>query len=240
VPADPSSSIPPGLTRLAHADQLRPAEPADLLAYLAAIDDPRTRAGRRHPLVAILAIAASAVLAGAKSMTAIAEWAADMPQTVLAALGARRDPLTGYRTALGEATIRRTLARLDPEALTAAIGAWLAHRDRPAQRHRRRAVAVDGKTLRGATGAQGRPIHLLAAMDHTTRAVLAQRQVDGAPGEVPGFQPLLADLELAGVVVTADALFRDPYNASYAEVPVMPRWWAVALLLGVTVPGRSA
>jgi predicted transposase YbfD/YdcC len=36
--------------------------------------------------------------------------------------------------------------------------------------------------------------------------VLAQRQVDGAPGEVPAFQPLLADLDLAGVVVTADAL----------------------------------
>jgi predicted transposase YbfD/YdcC len=43
-------------------------------------------------------------------------------------------------------------------------------------------------------------------MDHATRAVLAQRQVDGAPGEVPGFQPLLAGLDLAGVVVTADAL----------------------------------
>jgi hypothetical protein len=43
-------------------------------------------------------------------------------------------------------------------------------------------------------------------MDHTTRAVLAQRQVDGAPGEVPGFQPLVAGLDLAGVVVTADAL----------------------------------
>jgi predicted transposase YbfD/YdcC len=43
-------------------------------------------------------------------------------------------------------------------------------------------------------------------MDHTTRAVLAQRQVDGAPGEVPAFQPLLGDLDLAGVVVTADAL----------------------------------
>jgi len=35
--------------------------------------------------------------------------------------------------------------------------------------------------------------------------VLAQRQIDGAPGEVPGFQPLLAALELAGTVVTADA-----------------------------------
>jgi len=81
-------------------------------------------------------------------MTAIAEWAADMPQTVLAALGARRDPLTGYRTAPGEATIRRTLARLEPEALAAAIGAWFAYRDRPDRW--RRAIAVDGKTLRGA------------------------------------------------------------------------------------------
>jgi hypothetical protein len=44
-----------------------------------------------------------------------------------------------------EATIRRTLARLDPEALAGVIGAWLADRDHPDQR--RRAVAVDGKTL---------------------------------------------------------------------------------------------
>jgi predicted transposase YbfD/YdcC len=36
--------------------------------------------------------------------------------------------------------------------------------------------------------------------------VLAQRQVDGAPGEVPAFQPLLDGLDLAGVVITADAL----------------------------------
>jgi hypothetical protein len=43
-------------------------------------------------------------------------------------------------------------------------------------------------------------------MDHATRAVLAQRQVAGAPEEVPAFAPLLAPLDLAGVVVTADAL----------------------------------
>ena len=35
-------------------------------------------------------MAAAAVLAGARSMTAIAEWAADTPQSVRAALGARR------------------------------------------------------------------------------------------------------------------------------------------------------
>jgi predicted transposase YbfD/YdcC len=206
VPADLSSSIPPSLTALSHADPLRPAEPPHLLAYLATVTDPRTRAGRRHPLVAILVLAAAAVLAGARSVAAIAEWAADAPQPVRAALGTRRDPRTGHWlwAVPSETTIRRTLARLDAEALAAAIGAWLTDRDRPDRR--RRAVAVDGKTLRGAGGAQGRQVHLLAAMDHATRAVVAQRQVDGAPGEVPGFRPLLADLDLAGVVVTADAL----------------------------------
>jgi DDE_Tnp_1-associated len=203
VPADPSSSIPSGLAVLGHVEPLRPAETPHLLAYLATVTDPRARAGRRHPLVAILVLAAAAVLAGARSMAAIAEWAADAPQPVRAALGTHRDPLTGRWVVPTETTIRRTLGRLDGEALAAAIGAWLADRNHPGQR--RRAVAVDGKTLRGAKR-DGRRVHLLAAMDHATRTVLAQRQVDGAPGEVPAFQPLLADLELAGVVVTADAL----------------------------------
>jgi predicted transposase YbfD/YdcC len=202
VPADPSSSIPTALTQLAHAAPLRPAEGPHLLAYLATIADPRARSGRRHPLVAILATAAAAVLTGARSMTAIAEWAQDTPQPVRAALGARRDGPDRWVVPT-ETTIRRTLARLEAQALAATIGAWLVDRERPGQR--RRAVAVDGKTLRGARR-DGRQVHLLAAMDHTTRVVVAQRGVDGAPGEVPGFQPLLAGLELAGVVVTADAL----------------------------------
>jgi hypothetical protein len=95
VPADPSSSIPSALTQLAPADPLRPTERPHLLGYLAAVGDPRARGGRRHPLVAILAIAAAAVLAGARSIAAIAEWAADTPQPVRAALGTRFDPLTG-------------------------------------------------------------------------------------------------------------------------------------------------
>jgi predicted transposase YbfD/YdcC len=58
-------------------------------------------------------------------------------------------------------------------------------------------------------------VHLLACMDHATRAVLAQQQVGGAPEEVPGFRSLLADLDLAGVVVTADALHTHPNAAEF-------------------------
>jgi predicted transposase YbfD/YdcC len=219
VPADPSSPIPAALTQLAHvaARQLHDAEAPHLLAYLAAVPDPRGARGRRHPLVAILGLAAAAVLAGARSIAAIAEWAADAPQPVRAALGARHHA-PGHRSVPAEATIRRTLSRLDADVLAGAIGAWLADRQRrgPAASGRR-AVAVDGKTVRGArgAGAGGRPVHLLAAMDHTTRAVLAQRQVGGAPEEVPAFAPLLAPLDLAGVVVTTDALQTHPQAAEF-------------------------
>jgi DDE_Tnp_1-associated len=180
VPAELSSPIPPGLASLCDASPLAEAEPTHLLAYLAAVPDPRAARGRRHRLVAILAMAAAAVLTFARSFAAIAEWAADTPQPIRAALGARHDPLADGFLVPTETTIRRTLGRLDAHALPAAVGDWLVARDRhdhpaPAQRPRQRAVAIDGKTLRGAHSPDGhsRPVHLLAAMEHTSRVVLA-------------------------------------------------------------------
>ena len=153
------------------------------------------------------------MLTGARSFAAIVEWAADTPSQS----GPRSAPATthspGGFLVPTETTIRRTLGRLDAHALAAAVGDWLVARDRhdhpaPAQRPRQRAVAIDGKTLRGAhpPDGDGRPVHLLAAMEHATRAVLAQRQVGGAPEEVTAFAPLLDGLNLAEVVVTTDAL----------------------------------
>jgi ferric-dicitrate binding protein FerR (iron transport regulator) len=55
-------------------------EPMRLPPLLAAIPDPRARRGMRHRLAVILGLAVCAVLAGARSFTAIAEWAADADQ----------------------------------------------------------------------------------------------------------------------------------------------------------------
>ena len=63
--------------------------------YLALVPDPRDRRGVRPTLTSLLLAAIAAVLAGARSLTAVGEWVADAPPQVLAALGVRRDPLTG-------------------------------------------------------------------------------------------------------------------------------------------------
>jgi predicted transposase YbfD/YdcC len=213
VPADRSSPIPAAVTDPGHARPLALGDCLGLLERLAMLPDPRDRRGRRHTLASVLAVSAAAVVAGARSVTAIAEWATDAPWPILAALGVRCDPLTRRCQVPGEATIRRVLARIDGDAVDATIGAWLADRLRPPPRPRR-VIAVDGKTLRG-SARSGRQVHLLAALDHHDGAVLAQRQVDGAPGEVPAFQPLLAGLDLVGVVVTADALHTQRDHAAF-------------------------
>ncbi|MFF4522295.1 transposase family protein [Streptomyces bluensis] len=177
--------------------------------------DPRRGHGRRHPLAFVLSLAACAVLAGAKSLAAIAEWAADAPPHVLARLGGPcREPDRGP-VAPAEATVRRILQRIDGDALDTAVGSWLAGRERAAGQEENdsdrplSSLAVDGKTVRGARRTHGTQVHLLAAMTGTG-LVTAQREVDGKTNEITVFQPLLAPLDLHGTVVTSTPSTRRP------------------------------
>ena len=163
------------------------------------------------------------MLAGARSFTAVGEWVADAPPQVLAALGVRRDPLTRRFEPPGEATIRRVLEAADAGALDAAVGSWLDARLRAASQaaghdqRPRRAVAVDGKAVRGTRHASsgGQPVHLLAALDQHAGAVLGQAAVDGKTNEITHFAPLLEPLDLAGCVITADALHTQREHAQF-------------------------
>jgi hypothetical protein len=87
VPAVLSSPIPAAVTDPDHARPLAVGDCPGLLGRLAMIHDPRDRRGRRHTLVSVLAVSAAAVLTGARSVAAIAEWATDAPGPVLTALG---------------------------------------------------------------------------------------------------------------------------------------------------------
>lgn len=206
VPASALSMISSIATRTGVVAAGGEAVPGDLLAALRAITDPRCRRGVRHQLVAVLGVAVCAVLAGAKSYVAIAEWAHDLPRTVRERLGIARVPPS-------EAAIRRVLQAIDPDLLDRTLCRWLAARRQPVQRWR--AIALDGKTARGARIAGGRAVHLLAALDHADGVVLGQRVVDGKSNEITAFAPLLDGIDLSGVIVTADALHTQREHADY-------------------------
>jgi predicted transposase YbfD/YdcC len=207
MPAAPSSLTDPAIGQLLTTVQAVGSDRARLLPVLAAIPDPRARRGVRHRLVVILGLAVCAVLAGARSFTAIAEWAADADQGTREALG-----VTGVVPC--ESTFRRILQSLDADALDDAAGAWAQQRTAPAPGVRR-VIAVDGKTLRG-SGARGEPgRHLLAALDHARGVVLGQVDVQAKTNEIPMFAPLLDRIDLAGTVVTADALHAQRAHAEY-------------------------
>jgi hypothetical protein len=200
VPACSSSPIAAVAHRPATPAMLAPDQCRILLGYLAQIADSRHRRGRRHALGAVLAVAVAAVLAGARSLAAtIGEWASDAPGPVMAALWVRHDPLRRVWRPPAEATVRRVLARVDPDALDRAIGGWLASQSSPPPTTRPppptppgwRAVAVDGKTLRGSGHHPNPQVHLLAVMDHTTGAILAQADVEATTNEIARFRPLL-------------------------------------------------
>lgn len=195
---------------------IEPPQLPSLLQALADVPDPRDPRGVIHPLPSLLAVAIAAVLASARSVAAIGEWVADVPATVLTALDVVCDPFTGRHRIPDATTIGRVLADLDGEAFDAAVSRWLISQltvaaDTPA---RWRALAVDGKTLRG-SGPAGAQAHLLAAVDHTSGVVCAQTTVDGKTNEITRFAPLLTDLDLTGTIVTADALHTQREHARW-------------------------
>jgi predicted transposase YbfD/YdcC len=188
-----------------------PEQVADLREYLVLVPDPRARRGVRHTLMSILLITAAAVTAGARSFTAIGEWAADAPQHVLGMLEARWDRRHSAYRAPDEATVRRVLQAVDGDLLDTAIGAWLTHRAGVV-----RVIAVDGKTVRGTCDENGQGgVHLLAAMTHDTGIVVSQREVGDKTNEITCFQPLLSTVDLAGVVVTADTMHTQRTHARH-------------------------
>jgi hypothetical protein len=191
-------------------DDVGVSGPGGLLERLEVLSDPRSRHGRRHGLAGVLAIAAAAVLGGARSYAAIAEFAREVPQQTLARLGIWQRPWSTWWVAPIDTTLRRVLQQVDADELDRVVGGWLAcQQDAPG------AVAVDGKTLRGAVDADGRQVHLLAALAHGSGVVLAQRRVDAKSNEITGFRPLLEGVDLQGRVVTADALHTQTEHARY-------------------------
>jgi hypothetical protein len=162
----------------------------------ALIPDPRSAHGRIHPLVAVLGLTVVGLLAGCKTLEAIAQFGRDRGLPLAAALGFRRGK-TPNKSALS-----KIFRRLDVAAVEAALHTWLESRGATAGH-----IALDGKTLTGSrqSGVPGR--HLVAAYATEHAAVIGQLEMARTTNEHKAALQLLGVLPLAGRVITADAMF---------------------------------
>lgn len=181
-----------------------------LMQTLLSIKDHRMPRGVRHNKISILAISICAIVCGARSFAAISEWALRCSQNMFQRLGCRYNTKKQCYEPPSEPTIRRFLQCVDAQCVDQALCCWL---QGIAGKHQ--AIAVDGKTLRGARRPDGHQVHLLSAFLHQQGIVLSQCEVDGKTNEIPTVPTLLDPLDLKDCVVTLDAMHTQKNTARY-------------------------
>jgi DDE_Tnp_1-associated/Transposase DDE domain len=169
-----------------------------LLDVLAQVPDPRSRHGRRHPLSAILSLAVLAMLSGAKSYQAIAQFGRDKGFALAHVLGFTRGKTPT------KSTFSVLFRILDVQAFEGALSRWIASRVPQGQG---RPISLDGKTARGSRDGEVPGQHLVAAYCAAAQAVLAQIKVDAKTNEHKAALKLLGILPVKGNIITGDALF---------------------------------
>jgi hypothetical protein len=175
------------------------------------MSDSRRKAGRRYPLACILGICAAAILSGARDYQAIADFAAGLTKQQRRRLRCWRNPRTGRYEVPTKTTFWNVLTSIDPAELDTRLGKWLCNLQGAATD----ALAIDGKTVKGAWTSPGRQLHLFSAFAHDSSVVYAQCSVEEKSNEITHVDTLLDQVALDGIVITADAMHTQRATAHY-------------------------
>ena len=171
---------------------------ASLLTSLGSVPDPRVNRTLLHPLVNVLTMSLCAVISGAEGWDDVAAYAA-----LRAAFFATFLEMPNGTPSAD--TFRRVFEALDPRAFQEAFQRWL---EPFLGSLAGQTIAMDGKALRGAiahAAGHAGAFHLMHVWATEQRLLLAQKAVDGAPGELQAAVELLKLLDIKGATVTADA-----------------------------------
>jgi predicted transposase YbfD/YdcC len=170
---------------------------ARLFDFFAHVSDPR-RANARHRLFDIFVIALCAVISGAEGWEDMEEYGQAQAEWF-------KEFLELPHGIPSHDTFRRVLARLKPDELTQCFVSWTEALRESLDGD---IIAIDGKTLRRSfdhAASQG-AIHMVSAWANAHRLVLGQLKVDDKSNEITAIPALLRMLELAGAIVTIDAM----------------------------------
>lgn len=149
--------------------KLSAAQMQSLPEFFKPITDPRRAQGRRHPLPSVLAIAAAAVLCGARGYKAISDWAQALSQSALARFRCRYRH--GKYQVPSQSILRDVLVRVDPVELDQAFQRWNASHGAIDQ-----SLAIDGKTMRNAIDEGARQTHIMSAVGHQSKQCYTQKK----------------------------------------------------------------
>lgn len=171
-----------------------------LMAYFHDLLDPRHARGKRYSLVTLLSLVFLAKLSGMDSPSAIADWCRANAEELVKQLH------LSYRGMPGHSTIRRLFsAGLDEERFEQRMREYtLSQRGEAAESRLR---VIDGKKERGTIPpgeTQGEAT--MAVFDPERQEVIAQVSIDPQEGEIPTAQSILAQVDLKGKILLADAL----------------------------------
>lgn len=172
-----------------------------LLDMLAEVPDSRKARGKRYPLPAILGLAVVAMLCGYRSYSAVAEWGRTYHPDLAKALG-----FTDTKTPCAS-TLHYCFKDLDIDALEETLSEWASGvLEALPDEIDKEAVAMDGKALCGSAKQGADTTHLLSVVSHQLGITLTQRPVSEKTNEIPVATQGLQAFDVAGKVVTTDAL----------------------------------
>jgi len=169
---------------------------------LADVADFRRPQGRKHTTECVLAVHVLAEIHGMKGRIGAAQFARSMSREQLAAIGAWRNPKTGLREPVSKSTLHRVVQSVDQVELEAVV-----------RRHSKpriplaRALAADGKCIRGASRNGDDHHATVALVDHATGMPFALLNLGEEGGELAATHDLPERCDIRGKVVTFDALY---------------------------------
>jgi predicted transposase YbfD/YdcC len=169
-----------------------------LASHFAALEDPRSAPQSRHKLIEMIVIAIAATLSGADGWVAVETFAKSKEPWL-------RTFLELPHGIPSHDCFGRVFALINPEAFAACFRQWSAA---VATLLPDDIIAVDGKTLRRSHNrSKGlAALHLVSAWATANRVVLGQVATDAKSNEITAIPRLLQWLQLAGCIVTIDAM----------------------------------
>lgn len=172
--------------------------PSTLLHHFAALKDPRIERTKRHDLLEIIVIALCGILCGADSWVEIAEFG-QAKVTWLKQFLRLPNGIPSHDT------FGRVFALLDPQAFQQCFLNWIRALSQLTQGD---VVAIDGKTLRRSfdRAAGQHALHLISAWACKNHVVLGQLKTAEHSNEITAIPQLLHLLDVAGCLVTIDAM----------------------------------